>query len=282
MASSSCTETTTYTLEKYSRAYASKKPTGSSEWQHFTNPVLRLILDSKLSPGSANSSLRMRIVWTMEGNQDVILEDLDLLAFSSLKDSSFKDKSDSSLLKGVYRDTTFGLRYLYVPESTDSQKVYRRFQVSFASPSVALQLVKAIRDVCPCKTNDANLNVKDRKNTTHPGIASRAPPQRQDTIIPPNIAPSSHHANFLVNTQTQLQHMPTMKLPDAPFVHPIPASLQSSARADPQPLEGLSSSPVVPGPSPYQSITLPCRSRPRHLRCPIRPRFLRPRTARAR
>ncbi|KAJ7311529.1 hypothetical protein DFH08DRAFT_927211 [Mycena albidolilacea] len=245
MASSSCTETTTYALEKYSRAYTSKKPTGTSEWQHFTNPVLRLILDSKLSPERANSSLRMRIVWTMEGNQDVILEDLDLLAFSSLKDSSFKDKSDSSPLKGVYRDTTFGLRYLHV---------YRRFQVSFTSPSVALQLVNAIRDVCPCKTNDANLNAKDQKNTIHPGVASRAPPQRQDTVIPPKIAPSSHHANFLVNTQTQLQHMPTMKLPDAPFVHPIPALLQSSARADPQPLEGLSSSPVVPGPSPYQSM----------------------------
>ncbi|KAJ7311511.1 hypothetical protein DFH08DRAFT_1045438 [Mycena albidolilacea] len=254
MASSSCTETTTYALEKYSRAYASKKPTGSSEWQHFTNPVLRLILDSKLSPESANSSLRMRIVWTMEGNQDVILEDLDLLAFSSLKDSSFKDKSDSSPLKGVYRDTTFGLRYLHVPESTDSQKVYRRFQVSFTSSSVALQLVNAIRDVCPCKTNDANLNVKNRKNTTHPGIASRAPPQRQDTVMVPNIAPGSHHASSLANTQIQLQHMPAMKPPHAPFVPPVLASLQPSARANSQPLEGLSSSPVVPGPSPYQSV----------------------------
>ncbi|KAJ7864815.1 hypothetical protein B0H14DRAFT_430402 [Mycena olivaceomarginata] len=90
MASSSCTETTTYALQKYSRAYTSKKPTGSSEWQHFTNPVLRLILDSKLSPERANSSLRMRIVWTMEGNQDVILEDLDLLAFSSAQGQLFQ------------------------------------------------------------------------------------------------------------------------------------------------------------------------------------------------
>lgn len=75
MASSSCTtETTTYVLEKYSRAYTYKKPSGSSEWQHFTNPVLRLILDSKLFPeNTADSSLRMRIVWTMDGNQDVVL-----------------------------------------------------------------------------------------------------------------------------------------------------------------------------------------------------------------
>ncbi|KAJ7481172.1 hypothetical protein B0H11DRAFT_2024525, partial [Mycena galericulata] len=71
----------------------------------------------------------MRIVWTMNGGpasgaaqQEVVLEDLDLLAFSS----PMHTKSDSSPLKGVYRDTTFGLRYLHVPDSSDSQKVIRR------------------------------------------------------------------------------------------------------------------------------------------------------------
>jgi hypothetical protein len=77
LSSSSTTETTTYVLEKYSRAYTPKKASGGSEWQHFTNPVLRLILDSKLSPEKANSSMRMRIVWTMNGGtgatQDVVL-----------------------------------------------------------------------------------------------------------------------------------------------------------------------------------------------------------------
>ncbi|KAJ7256458.1 hypothetical protein B0H12DRAFT_1232793 [Mycena haematopus] len=263
MASSSCTtETTTYVLEKYSRAYTSKKPSGSSEWQHFTNPVLRLILDSKLFPeNTADSSLRMRIVWTMDGNQDVVLEDLDLLAFSSLKDSSTgKDRSDNSPLKGVYRDTTFGLRYLHVPESTDSQKVYRRFQVSFTTLSLALQLVNAIRDVCPCKTNDA-ANANDRKTATiRPAAASRVAVQRQDTIVPPSPVLVSHNASPLINPQIQLQRMPTVEFPDTPAIiprsvnqddaRPAAVSLLLSAQAEPYP----PSSPVAPGPSPYQAM----------------------------
>ncbi|KAJ7024322.1 hypothetical protein C8F04DRAFT_1132140 [Mycena alexandri] len=91
LSSSSTTETTTYILEKYSRAYSPKKASGSSEWQHFTNPVLRLILDSKIAPenqnrdameeASSGPSMRLRIVWTMNGGgaaasgaaQDVVL-----------------------------------------------------------------------------------------------------------------------------------------------------------------------------------------------------------------
>jgi hypothetical protein len=66
LSESTTTETTTYMLEKYSRAYSSKKETGNSEWQHFTNPVLRIILDTKRSPEKAES-FRLRIVWTMNG-----------------------------------------------------------------------------------------------------------------------------------------------------------------------------------------------------------------------
>ncbi|KAJ6502077.1 hypothetical protein C8R45DRAFT_975284 [Mycena sanguinolenta] len=256
MATSSCTtETTTYVLEKYSRAYTPKQPSGSSEWQHFTNPVLRLILDSKLSPEkTADSSLRMRVVWTMDNNQEVVLEDLDLLAFSSLKDGS--SKSDSIPLKVVYRDTTFGLRYLHVPESSESHKVYRRFQVSFTTASLALQLVNAIRDVCPCKTNDP-ANVKDRTKTT---VASRVPVQRQDTVVAPIHVPVSHNTSSSINSQIQLQRLPTLKVPDTSVAH-IPRSINQtdtrvatmslppSAQFDPRP-----HSPVAPRPSPYQTI----------------------------
>ncbi|KAJ7940214.1 hypothetical protein B0H13DRAFT_2395509 [Mycena leptocephala] len=261
LSSSSTTETTTYVLEKYSRAYTPKKASGGSEWQHFTNPVLRLILDSKLSPEKANSSMRMRIVWTMNGGtgatQDVVLEDLDLLAFSSLADN---DKTESSPLKGVYRDTTFGLRYLHVPESTDSQKVgtvYRRFQVSFTTPSVALQLVNAIRDVCPCKTTEGS--VKDRKKTV---IPPRVPPA-QDFVVP-NVLPSP---SLLLPAFTQLpsQHMPAMiKVPDAPIV-PVPLPTSSPAllqvlSSQPEQFVGFSSSPAggarVLGPDPHQHHTL--------------------------
>ena len=57
-------------------------------------------------------------------------EDLDLLSFSSLDDTF---KSESSPLKGVYRETTFGLRYLYVPESSEARKVGRERVRSLAS-----------------------------------------------------------------------------------------------------------------------------------------------------
>ncbi|KAF7337949.1 hypothetical protein MVEN_02018300 [Mycena venus] len=148
--------------------------------------------------------LRKKLVVTMVAD---LQEDLDLLAFSSLKSNS-KDKSDSSPLKGVYRDTTFGLRYLYAPDSTESQtvssgrtvslsdliihrQVYRRFQVSFTTSALALQLVNAIQDVCPCKINEPN--VKDRKKTAAvPVVASRVPVERQDTVMVPNVLASRH------------------------------------------------------------------------------------------
>ncbi|KAF8205719.1 hypothetical protein K438DRAFT_1964129 [Mycena galopus ATCC 62051] len=269
MASSSCTtETTTYVLEKYSRAYTPKKPSGGSEWQHFTNPVLRLILDSKLSPRSADSSLRMRIVWTMDGNQDVVLvcltsfsrrtsgynrglvasEDLDLLAFSFLKDSSAKDKSDSPPLKGVCRDTTFGLRYLHVPESTESQKVGTSGTASFRLDLTAL-------DRCMPLQNE-RAQREGQQNIIHLTGAVGVPVQRQDTIFTPNPALVSHHASSS-NAEIQLQRISAVKLPHDPAL-PMPVSLLLAAQKEPQLSHGLPSSPAVPpaatSPSPHQSI----------------------------
>ncbi|KAJ6490640.1 hypothetical protein C8R47DRAFT_1123083 [Mycena vitilis] len=228
--SSSTTETTTYMLEKYSRAYSPKKASGGSEWQHFTNPVLRLILDSKLSPDTPDSSMRLRIVWTMNGGagvtqQDVVLEDLDLLAFSSLK-----DKSDSSPLKGVYRDTTFGLRYLHVQDSTDSQKVYRRFQVSFGAASVAQQLVNAIRDVCPCKTTEPPAGALERKKTL------AAIPVPKPPIVPMPSVSERPAASSLV-PGFQFQRTPTMiNLPDAPRMSSPGFTFSSQPEPGPSPL----------------------------------------------
>ncbi|KAJ7766791.1 hypothetical protein B0H16DRAFT_1522503 [Mycena metata] len=227
--SSSTTETTTYILEKYSRAYSPKKASGSSEWQHFTNPVLRLILDTGKSEFAP--SMRLRIVWTMNGGgsaaQDVILEDLDLIAFSALK----TDNTDgSSPLKGVYRDTTFGLRYLYAPESTEGQKVYRRFQVSFNTPSVALQLVDAIRDVCPCKTNEPSAGAGANRKI----VAAAQPLTRADTL----------QTNFN-STTTALQRMPTMILdpPASSPLLPLPFSSQPQPQPTPSPLPDSSPPP---------------------------------------
>ncbi|KAJ7172061.1 hypothetical protein C8R46DRAFT_1084702 [Mycena filopes] len=252
--SSSCT-TQTYTLEKYSRAYSPKKASGSSEWQHFTNPVLRLILDSKLPPDGTmeDSSVRLRIIWTMNGGaasgaaQDVVLEDLDLLAFSSLK----TDKFDSSPLKGVFRDTTFGLRYLYAPDSTESQKVYRRFQVSFNTASVALQLVEAIRDVCPCKTTEPSAVAAKGTAPHRTKTLAVVPPPAQ--VAPETLTPAS------VTPKQQIQRMPTMILDSAPSAGfpsssplPLPVSSQPQPQLQPQrSLEAPPASPRGPTPSPY-------------------------------
>ena len=56
-------------LTKYSRSYSSpstQNKAAESEWQHFTNPVMRLHLDAKKSPSEELISLRMRILWNIE------------------------------------------------------------------------------------------------------------------------------------------------------------------------------------------------------------------------
>lgn len=68
MSLSSTTTTTTFAIVKYSRAYTqSTTPTVSQsdlEWQHFSNPVIRLTLDIKKSPEGRLESYRLRIVWS--------------------------------------------------------------------------------------------------------------------------------------------------------------------------------------------------------------------------
>ena len=71
------TSTSKYTLSKYSRSYPTKRhpalqiATQGSEtgadWQHFTNPVIRLLLEVAV-PRHKNDleSARLRILWTME------------------------------------------------------------------------------------------------------------------------------------------------------------------------------------------------------------------------
>ena len=67
--SRSTTSTTTQIISKYSRAYsttttASQNPGG--EWQHFSNPVLKVVLDVKHSEaGDRLESFRLRVLWNM-------------------------------------------------------------------------------------------------------------------------------------------------------------------------------------------------------------------------
>lgn len=64
--STTLTTTTTYVLSKYSRSYAN----GDSEWQHYVNPVIKLVLDVNKSPKAELTSVRLKILWIMNSGND--------------------------------------------------------------------------------------------------------------------------------------------------------------------------------------------------------------------
>ncbi|KAG2055232.1 hypothetical protein BDR06DRAFT_1020454 [Suillus hirtellus] len=163
------TTSVTYPLAKYSRSYPtsssnSQNPATDAEWQHFVHPVINLYLDAKKSSAGNLVSVRFRVVWNFDSNTDslgvdqreIILEDLDLLSFSSISNSRTNSgQPDHGLpLRAVYRDAVVGIRYLHsrTADST-SQPVYRRIQVTFTTATSAAQFIDAVRPVCPCRLN---------------------------------------------------------------------------------------------------------------------------------
>lgn len=76
--SHSTTGTSSYILTKYSRSYPVKRtlqkaqigsqsgPEIAQEWQHFTNPTIRLVLDVKTSSIGEMESVRLRIIWQLD------------------------------------------------------------------------------------------------------------------------------------------------------------------------------------------------------------------------
>lgn len=77
----STTATSTYALGKYSRSYPTKDQ--ASEWQHFTNPVIRLVLDVRKA--TELESVRLRILWTMEPAHVASSSDEREMVFASPK-----------------------------------------------------------------------------------------------------------------------------------------------------------------------------------------------------
>ncbi|KAJ8480946.1 hypothetical protein ONZ45_g15479 [Pleurotus djamor] len=167
--SHSATTTAAHILVKYSKCHShsggsdqsTQPPEGPGEWQHFNNPTLRLILDTKKSLLTKElESVRLRIVWTIEaaGSQnEVIFEDLDLLSYSDINTpaSHANGQAASNVpLKAVYREAVVGIRYLYpLAPNPNAQPKFQRFQVTFASASSALEFINSIRYVCPCRAN---------------------------------------------------------------------------------------------------------------------------------
>ncbi|KAF9529235.1 hypothetical protein CPB83DRAFT_852910 [Crepidotus variabilis] len=168
----STTGTTSYVLQKYSRAYPRKRSVSKSqtetqdpadvisEWQHFTNPTIRLVLEVKSTPSGGTESVRLRIIWQMgseqdssSNQQDFTFEDLDLLSFADMASNIPKTQVLEGLpLKAVYRDAVVGIRYLHNRELGEAL-AYRRVQISFQSSAEASEFIENIKPVCPCKMN---------------------------------------------------------------------------------------------------------------------------------
>ncbi|KAH9485492.1 hypothetical protein JR316_0002400 [Psilocybe cubensis] len=193
--------TSSFLLSKYSRSYPVKRTLGqkaqipsqagpetTAEWQHFTNPIIRLILDVKSTADSEIESVKLRILWELNygiengaNQQDV--EDLELLSFSALASGApRKNQSEGLPLKAVYRDTVVGIRYLHSRE--DGVPV----------PSHAAEFIEMIKPVCPCKLNPMVLPPLPVPSQI-PALANRTTTQKNLTSVPsastlPNRAPS--------------------------------------------------------------------------------------------
>jgi hypothetical protein len=70
MSQRSSISSSTDILLKYSRAYLSQT---NNDWQHFTNPVIRVHLDVKKSLATDElESVRLRVLWTMESGANAM------------------------------------------------------------------------------------------------------------------------------------------------------------------------------------------------------------------
>ncbi|KAG7446330.1 uncharacterized protein BT62DRAFT_931784, partial [Guyanagaster necrorhizus] len=242
--STSTTATSTFVLHKYSRSY----PTSTaSNWQHFTNPTIRLVLDAKNASGGELESVRLRIIWTMDNGDpmdttagsQVLFEDLDLLSFSSLPFRQHQRQSQGLPLKAVYRDLVVGIRYLH-PREYSANPTYRRFQITFSSVASVSQFINAIRTVCPCKANVAP--------APGPVESSLAPLQPRSTLRPA-LFPSAvalSQAPYL-HQYPVATHMPALNSTDLSFAAASQTEvprLEGPQSSQDIPLHVLSSSPV--------------------------------------
>ncbi|KAH6914344.1 hypothetical protein BKA70DRAFT_1143189, partial [Coprinopsis sp. MPI-PUGE-AT-0042] len=192
--SHSTVSSSTYIISKYSKASAAKKPQNQQqqpEWQHFTNPVLKVVLDKTKAQDGQIESLRLRIIWTLgdeddtmsvSGQTPVVFEDMDLISFSDTSKYKLQRQAAEGLpLKAVYRDSVVCVRFLHL-----QTQAYRRFQISFRSLADTTNFVNAIKTACPCKLLPGPPNAP---NTA--GTSTNAPRQPSRTVSPMlNRAPS--------------------------------------------------------------------------------------------
>ena len=80
--------TGSYMLEKYSRSYPPSNPAQTHsqdltarqpEWQHFVHPVMTLTLDVKKSMDNSFESVRLRIIWNIDGGNDQMQREITMV-----------------------------------------------------------------------------------------------------------------------------------------------------------------------------------------------------------
>ncbi|KAG1799740.1 uncharacterized protein HD556DRAFT_1231166, partial [Suillus plorans] len=310
----------TYSLEKYSRSYPtssssnSQNPAIDAEWQHFVHPVINLYLDAKKSSAGDLVSARFRVVWNFDSNanslgvdqREIILEDLDLLSFSSISNSRTNSgQPDHGLpLRAVYRDAVVGIRYLHsrTADST-SQPVYRRIQITFTTATSTARFIDAVRPVCPCRLNlqpqppvpriptvatTGLLDDISRRGTLLPSVSQARPPMGETPLRPvstallsgnpssesnvPTFAPSTLISTFVTPPET-----PRMTIPKSSQCQAPPGSISSTKGSLPDSSQPSSStrstsSNTMPSPPLPSSVTrsLQSESQPLEGRNPTR------------
>ncbi|TFK23945.1 hypothetical protein FA15DRAFT_641814 [Coprinopsis marcescibilis] len=225
--SHSTTSTSSYIIQKYSKSH--NKPNAQTQqgndWQHFTNPVMRAVLDKTKNHRGEVDSLRLRIIWSMnEADDDTGFqqnpEDLDLFSFSALKrNKPQKHHMEGLPLKAVYRDTVVCIRYMHSTTQT-----HRRFQISFGSLIDANSFVNSIKPVCPCKLlppnpqssgpmlNHAGTMVPNHAPNTLSSEGSGM--QRSTTVAKPGL---DDHASGSLQYQRSDTMLPMTSEPDYEF-----------------------------------------------------------------
>ncbi|KAG2153722.1 uncharacterized protein EDB93DRAFT_1239672 [Suillus bovinus] len=307
------TTSVTFPLAKYSRSYpttssssSSQNPATDAEWQHFVHPVINLYLDAKKSSTGNLVSVRFRVVWNFDSNtnsadvdqREIILEDLDLLSFSSISNSKTNSgQPDHGLpLRAVYRDAVVGIRYLH-PRTADSthQPVYRRIQITFTTATNAAQFIDAVRPVCPCRLNPqpqplvtripsvATTGLIDdisRRGTILPAASQARPsmgttPLRSASTILlsdnpssesnlPTFAPSTPVSTFFTPPETPRTTVPKSSQCQAPSgsINSTKGSLPDSSQPSSSTRSSLNTMPPPPLPS---SVTRSLQSESRSL-----------------
>ncbi|TRM69492.1 hypothetical protein BD626DRAFT_624845 [Schizophyllum amplum] len=247
----STTTSSSYVLSKYSKSYPSSAES-SAEWQHFINPIIRLVLDvRKRSDGGELESVRLRILWSMNaddmaGANDVVFEDLELLSFAALlpRPSQRSNNPQGLPLKAVYRDSVVGIRYLSQREGDPSSN-FRRFQVTFSSTTAAAQFIDSISSVCPCKANPPPANQSLTRQATLMGTPARPSPYSRPSVTPTRLPYAADKSIRAVDNTMLLHSAPSFALetqssPQSHFVAPTPPS---GLRKLPEALSPLVSSP---------------------------------------